>query len=141
MPEFTLQFGSDEAAKRFNNLDDFTQGYVEAMFFTSTGSADDNGGLEHVTLANMAAVTWTKIILDCDQFQTDNAAALARAMTESDIDMAHAGRDFWYTRNGHGVGYWDGDWPEPYATELDEAAKLFGMTDLYLGDDGLLYLA
>jgi hypothetical protein len=36
-------------------------------------------------------------------------------------------------------GFWDGDWLEPYATRLSEAARKFGEFDLYRGDDGLIY--
>ena len=29
----------------------------------------------------------------------------------------YAGHDFWLTRNGHGAGFWDGDWIAPVAGE------------------------
>jgi hypothetical protein len=51
-----------------------------------------------------------------------------------------AGHDFWLTRNGHGAGFWDGDWPEPLATVLTDAAHAFGELSPYVGDDGLIYL-
>ena len=51
----------------------------------------------------------------------------------------HAGHDFWLTRNGHGCGFWDGDWTEPAATKLTESAENFGDYDLYIGDDGKIY--
>ena len=44
-------------------------------------------------------------------------------------------------RFGHGCGFWDGDWPEPYATSLTDASKAFRSLDAYLGDDGKVYLA
>jgi hypothetical protein len=50
-----------------------------------------------------------------------------------------AGHAFWLTRNGHGAGFWDGDWPEPHASALDEASKAFGSFDLYVGDDGMIH--
>ena len=37
-----------------------------------------------------------------------------------------AGHDLWLTRNGHGCGFWDGDWKEPAATLLTAAAKSLG---------------
>ncbi|MFD7257194.1 hypothetical protein [Streptomyces sp. NPDC059874] len=52
---------------------------------------------------------------------------------------ADAGHDFWLTRNGHGAGFWDGDWPEPVASILTVAAKVRGEFCLYYGDDGLIY--
>lgn len=50
-----------------------------------------------------------------------------------------AGHDFWLTRNGHGAGFWDGDWMEPQATRLTEASKRYGEVYLYVGDDGKIY--
>jgi hypothetical protein len=50
------------------------------------------------------------------------------------------GHDFWLTRNGHGAGFWDrglGD----LGDKLSAAAKTFGSSDLYVGDDGLLYVS
>lgn len=51
------------------------------------------------------------------------------------------GQDFWLTRNGHGAGFWDGDWDEPEATRLTNAAEAFGEVDLYVGEDGMIYQA
>ncbi len=69
---------------------------------------------------------------DCEKFQKEN---------KDDIDGRdlRAGHDFWLTRCGHGAGFWDGNWPEPAATRLTEAAKAFGEADLYRGDDGKIY--
>ncbi|OQM74930.1 hypothetical protein [Manganibacter manganicus] len=56
-------------------------------------------------------------------------------------EAAMAGHDFWLTRCRHGAGFWDGDWPEPAATILDNAAKAFGNADLYIGDGGKVCLS
>jgi hypothetical protein len=48
-----------------------------------------------------------------------------------------AGHDFWFTRRGHGVGFWEVDTPE--AERLDAAAKAAGDCELYIGDDGMIY--
>ena len=50
--------------------------------------------------------------------------------------MGRAGHDFFLTRCGHGAGYWDGDWPEPYAEILTKAAQAFCEVTPILGDDG-----
>ena len=54
--------------------------------------------------------------------------------------VVRAGHDFWLTRNGHGAGFWDGDWAEPVGEALTVAAKSFGECSPYVGDDGLIYL-
>ena len=74
-------------------------------------------------------------------FKADCRAFLENAESLIDGDFRQAGHDFWLTRNGHGAGFWDGDWPEPAATELDKLAKGFRTCDLYVGDDGLIYAA
>lgn len=54
-------------------------------------------------------------------------------------DPGQVGHDFILTRNGHGAGFWDrglgalGD-------VLTEWAKSFGSVNLYVGDDGNLYV-
>lgn len=55
MPEFILDMGSPDGAKSFAALDDFTQGYVEAAFFTNTGAGDDEADdLEYATVGEFA---------------------------------------------------------------------------------------
>lgn len=159
MPEFILDTAGrvDQPgllrALIWGDLDAFTQGYVEALFFTSTG--DDGEPLEQ-GFSDLAPETLARIIADCAAFRAAPAwVALLEALGNEELgdleaDLAakggdpvpdtQAGRDFWYTRNGHGCGFWDGDWPEPYATALTDAARAFGNVDAYLGDDGRVYL-
>ncbi len=47
--------------------------------------------------------------------------------------------DFWLTRNGHGAGFWDGDYLE--GDKLTALAESYGGSDLYVGDDGKLYFS
>ncbi len=50
-----------------------------------------------------------------------------------------AGTDFHYTRNGHGAGFWDGDWKENNVGDVvTPLCKLVGGCELtaYLNDDG-----
>ena len=56
-----------------------------------------------------------------------------------DDTYEQAGHDFWLTRNGHGAGFWDGDWPKFEADRLDYIACSFGECHLYVGDDGAIH--
>jgi hypothetical protein len=142
MPPFTIDKGGQVAFTplRWSDLDSFTQGYVEALFFTSQG---DDGEAFAEGFADLAPETLARIIADCAAFQ-EGSAWLRAVNAAKGYDFpgeADAGRDFWFTRNGHGCGFWDGDWPELHATALTDAAHAFGNVDAYLGDDGKVYLS
>jgi hypothetical protein len=51
-----------------------------------------------------------------------------------------AEHDFILTRNGHGCGFWDGDWMPCVSEILTEAAKGFSEICAVPGDDGKVYL-
>ena len=146
MPEFILDHGSPKASMLSAELDSFTQGYIEAMFFTSTGTGDDSEqDLEHATFAELAPESLTSIVDDCRAFQATNATLLDSVYgvqgkyERAPYDESRAGNDYWYTRNGHGTGFWDrglGELGEALAT-----AARYSERNLYRGDDGLLYLS
>jgi hypothetical protein len=57
------------------------------------------------------------------------------------ITAHQCGHDFIMTRNGHGCGFWDGDYPQEIGDRLTESCKPYGEANLYLGDDDVLYLS
>lgn len=95
---------------------------------------------------DFAPETLERIIADCAKFQADNTETISEAIATGEVkcgpdfdEQGRAGHDFWLTREGHGCGFWDGDWPEPYSDKLTAAAKAFGAFNLYVGDDGKIY--
>lgn len=50
---------------------------------------------------------------------------------------AQAGHDFHLTRNHHGCGYWDGDWPKKLGQYLTKAAHAYGSCEIESGPDGV----
>lgn len=116
-------------------MDNFTRSYITAALWSSMDNADDQGGEPldaNYGLSDIAPETMAKIVEDCQAFQRDNAADIG-----SDFDQA--GHDFWLTRNHHGAGFWDGDWPKEIGERLTAASHAFGEVDLYVGDDGFIY--
>jgi hypothetical protein len=99
------------------------------------------------TPRDINAETLREMIADCAKFESQAREIVAAADAtgkckrgpDCDTALERAGRDFWLTRNGHGVGFWDGDWPEPMADHLTEISKKFGEFDLYNGDNGQVY--
>lgn len=51
----------------------------------------------------------------------------------------YAAHDWVLTRNGHGAGFWDGDWAAPFGDLLTAICKAQGEIQGYVGDDGLVY--
>ena len=113
-------------------MDMFTSSYIEAALWSSTDNVDDSGGEPldaNYDINDIEPTTLAQIIEDCKQFQTDHADLIAD-------NLERAGHDFWLTRNHHGAGFWDGDWPEPAATILTQSANAWGEVDLYVTDTG-----
>lgn len=82
----------------------------------------------------------------CERFRADCLkfeSAFQKIVNDADYvsgDFPDAAHDFWLTRNRHGAGFWDGDYPEPLATQLTELAHSFGECELYVGDDGQIHV-
>lgn len=122
----------------------FQRGYIDCALWSSTDNSRDDGGDpldKNFDIDDIAPETLAKMQADCDRFCAENSEALAaisdsRPHGEAD---SYNGHDFWLTRNRHGAGFWDGDVPEPYATQLSDAAKAFGEVNLYVGDDDQIY--
>jgi len=114
-------------------MDAFTEAYLIAALFSS---CDDNGRPldDRYTADDIAPESLARAVADCAAFQTLHADAIGDCASQ-------AGHDLWLTRNGHGAGFWDGDWPEPAATELTAAAHCYGESYPYVGDDGRIYFA
>lgn len=146
MPEFILNtpptaterswsrdIGRPIKAHAFWSLDTFARGYVEAMFFTNGDTGDDRAnllnewGVERLTNDSIASIA-----RDCAAFEA-TIGSDGRTMREvldsiEDYDDDRAGHDFWFTRQGHGVGFWCRDVLETDAASilLDTAAHAFG---------------
>jgi len=66
--------------------------------------------------------------------------AVAINLSEGD-EWDYAAHDFILTRNGHGTGFWDGNWHEPWGSKLTELAKSFGEVNCYVDeDDDLVFI-
>jgi hypothetical protein len=110
--------------------------YIQAALFTSTDESDEGGGEpldKNYKPSDIAEDTLAAMASDVARFERENAQDLLEGTSEQ------GGHDLWLTRNGHGAGFWDGDWPEPAMDRLTEAAEKMGPVDLYVGDDGQLH--
>jgi hypothetical protein len=110
---------------------DFYNGYIEALVWSSTPDGDEWDD------ASLAPETIERAQIECAAFMY-RYECFIDAEEAQNGDHSQAGHDFALTRNGHGAGFWDGDWPV-YGDMLTKGSESFGEVDLYLGDDGLIY--
>ena len=130
------QQGNKHIEEQTAGLDSFCRAYVETALWSSTDNSDETGGEpldKNYDINDIDPESLKKMEQDCKAFQ-EKAGDLISGQEDQ------AGHDFWLTRNGHGAGFWDGDWPEPAATKLTNLSKEFGECDLYLGDDDQIYI-
>lgn len=147
-----------------NSFDTFTDSYLETAIWSSTveyeelqvaaeagidackdalESHDDDDSFkaghygipmdECFGVEDIAEDSLRAMVNDCLSFQHMYQTLLA------DCDNSQAGHDFWLTRNHHGAGFWDGDYPESIGQSLTDAAHAEGSCGLYIGDDGKVY--
>lgn len=119
-------------------MDDFIRAYIECALWSSHDNADDSGGEpldKNYDASSLTRAARKAMERDCKAFYIAHRELIeASAVKRSDdtSNASHAGHDFWLTRNGHGAGFWDGDWPESAGEILTEASKAFGSQDLYV---------
>jgi hypothetical protein len=107
------------------------QQYLETALWSS--SDEDGHPLDdQFDVSDFAPEAIQQAEKDCLDFLSTNDVG--------DLDEEQVGHNFWLTRNRHGAGFWDlglgalGD-------RLTKAAHVYGECDVYLGDDGKLYLS
>lgn len=128
-------------------LDPFARAYIACALWSTTDESDPSGGEPLDSNYGPEDIAWPALramVDDCERFQASpewralvaairDGSASVRTSDAGDADgLAPGGHDFWLNRNGHGAGFWDGDWPEPHASALDRLAKSFGGVDLYV---------
>lgn len=110
-------------------IEEMALGYITAALFTAdediippkSGEFDASPYLPRVPKSVMADARAL-----CLAFYKANTADLAT------YPAANAGHDLWYTRNGHGVGFWEADHcTEEEGERLTESAKSLGERYVY----------
>lgn len=126
------------------DLKQFTDAYVEAALWSSNDESDDQGGEpldKNYGPDDIDPTTMRAMDRDCADF-FEKYGRLIEDDESKAIDKwgrwPLAGHDFWLTRNGHGAGFGDGNFPQ-HDDELADAADSYGTFELYVGDDGVIY--
>lgn len=115
---------------------DFTQGYIEALLFSSTveinGETVNADQVEYVSTAAIGSCT-----ADCYAFLSKHKPLVKQAARIKGYSASQAGHDFALTRNGHGAGFWDREvLPQELRDALTAASQAFGEVSAYVNDAG-----
>ncbi len=110
------------------------RGYLECALWSSN---DDGGPLDRSHTIN--DIAWEAVIQAAKDVDAFMAACDFLDLGHDGHGYESVGHDLWLTRNGHGAGYWDGDYPV-HGNGLTTLARGMGEVDLYVGDDGLVYM-
>lgn len=103
---------------------EFVRGYIDGALWASV---DDNGdSLKNYELSDTAKAELT---IDATKFY-DQCSYL----WDGENDDYKAGIDFWFTRNGHGSGFWDGSYM--HGEILTKMSHDCGEKNLLLDKDG-----
>ncbi len=106
----------------------FVTSYIKTAFWSTDG--DDGMPLEDsYEFADLAPETMLDVVRDCASFLLINRNDIlgyqgGRASPRDAIEKA--GHNFWLTRNGHGTGFWDDDYPDVIRDRLSKEAQAWG---------------
>lgn len=115
--------------------------YIECALWSSTHfeSEDDQHGTPMDQLdAELSDKAKAKMNEDCQNFIAYCEETIGPDWRAGQT-FEQIGHDFWLTRNGHGAGFWDRGLGK-LGRQLSDASQTFGSCDIYLGDDGLIYV-
>jgi hypothetical protein len=158
MPQFEM---IDSEDTEFLALPKFVQGYIEALFFTESaascytmenwnseetqeavreGQADGNlpsdAGFSDLHHDSLMAICGQCVAFE---FKASKLLEQAYGMEmqirggSAPYSETQAGHDFWFTRNGHGVGFWDRGLGQ-VGDDLAEIARSFGEVNVWFAD-------
>ncbi len=122
-------------------LDTMAYCYVVALLWSTNDENDpETGGdplNETFSPEDMTDEFWRQVREDVLKFAQAETTHIWR------VDPELAGHDLWLSRNGHGAGFFDGDWSQTEFGDagdyLQKLAEGMGEVWVHIGDDGVLY--
>lgn len=110
------------------DYNEFFAGYIECALWAGTHNDEPLDDLGY-TAGDLSEDALAELHRECLAFFDAAGELLA------ECGASQAGHDFLLTRNGHGCGFWDGDWPKNGGL-LTALCEQHGTSELYIDDDG-----
>ena len=125
-----------ESVSTNHNIDTILDNYLECALWTSEEQGDE---FEDKNINDFSEESKKIAKSEINWFITIAENELGDSFDDISDDMI--GHDLWLTRNGHGAGFWDRGYDKKTEELLVELSKELGFTDIYVGDDDLIYLS
>jgi hypothetical protein len=104
------------------------QEYLTTALWSSTDETTESGGYpldDNYDITDVDDVSWDKATKECSEFYRRAKRDLKKIGVDIE-DLIDLGHNFWLTKNGHGSGFWDGDYEEETGKILTDISKSFG---------------
>jgi hypothetical protein len=116
------------------DIDEILDAYLEAAIFTEENSDDNKDEDVDWNIYNFTDSARKRSKRDIEKFISKiGISKVTKAISE--IGIKQFGHDIWYSRNGHGTGFFDRDYS--YSEELQNAARKLGEVNLIVNGDKL----
>jgi hypothetical protein len=118
-------------------MHEMTKHYLICALWAETDESNDQGGDpldENYGIEDFAPEAVEQAERDCMKFLLEHSELISGRYTQ-------AGYDFWFTRRGHGSGFWDvgRPWGKAQGRLLSDAAQKYQEVNVVVGDDNKLY--
>ena len=136
-------------------IDDIVDSYLETALWSSADwdDMDDSNNPtpfdKHYSVEDFSELARKRAWDDCHEFVDLMKANTCNyngdivslwEFAEHFAGIGQIGHDFWLTRNGHGAGFWDGDY-DPYGDDITELVNQhFHECNLFADDDGTVQM-
>ena len=121
----------DVNSKDESNLDDK---YDIDDFSKNAYNKSKNDCKQFLTKVETELKKYNKNVDKSEQYTIYNLSDGKHKTKNRELEML--GHNFWLSRNGHGAGFFDGDYVDEMEKILTKVADSMGGVDLYVGDNG-----
>lgn len=123
-----------------SNLEIFIQAYIQCSLWATTGEENGDSLDQHFNVFDVTDSARKQVESECKDFlKREDVSSIAEKWGRE--EYKRAGHNFFLTRNHHGAGFWDSDWPEHDGDILTKASDEAGSSEPYVGDDGRIYFS
>lgn len=131
-----------------DNKEAFISGYISCAMWSSTDTHPETGEYVNLDRFEISREAYETLSDYAGKAFDQQRILWDKFVEETGTYYSQAGQSFWLSTNGHGAGFFDFDFTDSEAAQkLDSMCNPYGHNgaiyrgfDLYIGDDGLVYV-